>query len=76
MFFTALMSSVLVLTQLLFWNLTLSAILLISWTEASAASAPPQTLQGRWKECRPPPPATPLSLVSRIYLQSDHTQTE
>lgn len=56
-----------VLTQLLFP----SAILPICWTEASAASAPPPTPQGRWKACRPPRPATPLSLVCRICRQSE-----
>lgn len=55
------------LTRLLFS----SAILPICWTEASAAWAPPPTPQGKWKACRPPRPATPLSLVCRICRQSE-----
>lgn len=55
------------LTRLLFS----SAILPTCWTGASAAWAPPPTPQGKWKACRPPRPATPLSLVCRICRQSE-----
>lgn len=66
-----------VLTQLLFdIESDPSAILPICWMEASAASAPPQTLQERWKESRPPLPATPLLLVYRIYRQSEQRERE
>lgn len=43
--------------------------------EASAVWAPPQTLPEKWKECRPPLPATPSLLVYRIYRQSEHRES-
>lgn len=44
----------------------------IYWTAAWAASAPPLTPQAKWRECRPPPPATRPTLLSRICLQNEH----
>lgn len=63
-------------TKCLKLYLILSVILLICWTEASAVSAPPQTLQEKWKECRPPLLATPLLLVYRTYRQNEHRERD
>lgn len=53
-------------------QISVPVTLQICWMAASAVSAPPPTHQAKWRECHPPPPATPLSLPSRICPQSEN----